>query len=272
MKLPLSTYRSQNGQKLKLSKINANDTGPFKAGKIGKAEARDYFKEQQKTLAELQERLYADGNQALLVIFQAMDAGGKDGCIANVVGSFDPQGVNVSSFKAPSPEELAHDFLWRIHQKTPAKGMIGVFNRSHYEDVLVVRVKELVPEAVWSKRYELINAFERTLSEAGTQIVKLYLHIDKDMQKKRLQERLDDPTKQWKLSPADLKERERWDDYMAAFEAAFEKCSQVPWYIVPANYKWYRDVVVGQILIETLEKMNLQYPGLEYDPKTVVIK
>jgi PPK2 family polyphosphate:nucleotide phosphotransferase len=272
MKLLVDTYRIQRGQKDKFGQIRTHDTGPFKAGKLGKEEARDLFKKQQKRLSELQERLYADGKQALLVIFQAMDAGGKDGCIANVVGSFDPQGVNVSSFKAPTAQELAHDFLWRIHQKTPAKGMIGVFNRSHYEDVLVVRVKELVPETVWSKRYELINAFERTLSEAGTQIVKVYLHIDKNMQKKRLQERLDDPTKQWKLSPSDLKEREKWDDYMTAFGAVFEQCSEIPWYVVPANYKWYRDVVVAQILIETLEKMNLTYPGLEYDPKTVVIK
>jgi PPK2 family polyphosphate:nucleotide phosphotransferase len=272
MKLPIDRYRIQKGKKFAFSKINADDTGPYKAGKKGKEEARAYFKEQQGKLAELQERLYADGKQSLLVIFQAMDAGGKDGCIEKVVGSFDPQGVKVASFKVPTAEELAHDFLWRIHKETPAKGIIGVFNRSHYEDVLVVRVKELVPEAVWSKRYELINAFERGLVEAGTKVVKLYLHIDKDEQKKRLQERLDDPSKQWKFSPGDLKEREKWNDYMAAFKDVFEKCSEIPWYIVPANHKWYRDTVIAQILIETLEKMNPQYPGLEYDPKTVVIK
>lgn len=272
MKLPINDYRICEGQKVKLSKINTDDSGPFKTGKRAKEEARAMLLKQQEKLAELQEKLYADGKQSLLVVFQAMDAGGKDGCIEKVVGSFDPQGVKVSSFKAPTSEELAHDFLWRIHKETPAKGMIGVFNRSHYEDVLVVRVKDLVPKKVWSKRYELINAFETGLTESGTTVIKIYLHIDKDEQKKRLQERLDDPSKQWKFNPGDLKERENWDVYMKAFEEVFERCGTAPWYIVPANYKWYRDVVVAQILIEALEKMKLEYPGLEYDPKTVVIE
>ncbi len=270
MKLTISDYHIRQG-KMKFSKIKPDDTGPFKADKKGKEEAKDLFAKQQETLAELQERLYADGKQSLLVIFQAMDAGGKDGCIEKVVGSFDPQGVKVSSFKAPTAEELAHDFLWRIHKETPVKGVIGVFNRSHYEDVLVVRVKELVSKKVWSKRYALINTFEKGLVEAGTQVVKIYLHIDKDQQKKRLQERLDDPSKQWKFNPGDLQEREKWDDYMEAFKDVFTE-SEIPWYVVPANYKWYRDTVVAQILIETLEKMGLEYPGLEYDPKEVKIK
>ena len=269
MKIATNAYYIS--KKAKSSKIKSNDTGPFEASKKGKEQARSLFAKQQETLAELQERLYADGKQSLLVIFQAMDAGGKDGCIEKVVGSFDPQGVKVSSFKAPTSEELAHDFLWRIHKETPARGMIGVFNRSHYEDVLVVRVKELVSKKVWSKRYALINAFERGLVEAGTQIVKIYLHIDKEEQKKRLQERLDDPSKQWKFNPGDLQEREKWDDYMAAFEDVFKE-SEIPWYVVPANHKWYRDTVVAQILIETLQKMGLEYPGLEYDPKEITIK
>lgn len=270
-KLLIEPYRAKTGQKRQLSRVQPHDTGPFTADDAGKEAARALFAKQQKKLAELQEKLYADGNQSLLVVFQAMDAGGKDGCIEKVVGCFDPQGVKVTSFKVPTPEELAHDFLWRIHKETPPKGMIGVFNRSHYEDVLVVRVKQIVPKKVWSKRYALINAFEHGLVEAGTQIVKVYLHIDKDEQKKRLQARLDDPSKQWKFNPGDLKEREKWDDYMQAFEAVFRH-SEIPWYIVPANYKWYRDVVVAQILIETLERMNLKYPALEYDPNSVSIK
>jgi PPK2 family polyphosphate:nucleotide phosphotransferase len=272
VKLAVDDYRIHEGQQVKLADLNPNDSGPFKTGKKAKEEARSLLVKQQEKLAELQEKLYADGKQSLLVVFQAMDAGGKDGCIEKVVGSFDPQGVVVSSFKAPTPDELAHDFLWRIHKETPAKGMIGVFNRSHYEDVLVVRVKDLVPKKVWSKRYEFINAFERGLSESGTTVVKIYLHIDKDEQKKRLQERLDDPAKQWKFNPGDLKEREYWDSYMEAFEEAFERCSAAPWYVVPANHKWYRDVVVAQILINSLEKMKLEYPALEYDPKEVTIE
>lgn len=268
MKLLVSDYRKH---KVNLSKFKPNDTGPFETSKKGKEEARALFAKQQETLSELQERLYAEGKQSLLVIFQAMDAGGKDGCIEKVMGAFNPQGVRVSSFKVPTPEELAHDFLWRIHKETPAKGMIGVFNRSHYEDVLVVRVKDLIPKKIWSKRYELINSFEKGLSEAGTEVIKIYLHIDKDEQKKRLQDRLDDPSKQWKFNPGDLVEREKWDNYMEAFEDIFKE-SKIPWYIVPANHKWYRDTVVAQILIECLQKMDPKYPGLEYDPKEVKIK
>jgi PPK2 family polyphosphate:nucleotide phosphotransferase len=272
-KIHTDDYCVQPEQKVKLANIKADDTSPFKPGKKGKETAREHFAEQKEKLAELQELLYADGSQSLLVVFQAMDAGGKDGCIEKVVGSFDPQGVKVTSFKVPTEEELAHDFLWRIHKEVPRKGMIGVFNRSHYEDVLIVRVKNLVPKKVWSKRYGFINAFEQGLVEAGTKIVKIYLHIDKDEQKKRLEERLADPTKQWKFNPGDLPERANWDSYMEAFEEVFERCSteDAPWYIVPANSKWYRDVVVAQILIETLESMNLKYPKLEYNPAAVSI-
>lgn len=271
MKLPLEKYRV--GKKFKLAGLNPNDTGPFNDNGAGKAEAKGLLEEQKEKLFELQDVLYADGSQALLVVFQAMDAGGKDGCIRNVFSGLNPQGVRVASFKAPTTEELAHDFLWRIHREVPRKGIVGVFNRSHYEDVLIVCVKNLVPKQIWSQRYELINAFETGLSLAGTKIVKFYLHIDKKEQKERLQERLDTPEKNWKFNPGDLPERENWNAYMKAFGEVFERCSSptAPWYVIPANNKWYRDVVVAQIILETLQSMKLKYPRADYDPKTIKI-
>jgi PPK2 family polyphosphate:nucleotide phosphotransferase len=272
MKLPVENYRV--GKTFKLPLIAPNDTGPFKDDEAGKAEARNLLKEQKEKLFDLQDVLYADGSQALLVVFQALDAGGKDGCIRNVFSGLNPQGVRVASFKAPTPEELAHDFLWRVHKEVPRKGMIGVFNRSHYEDVLIVRVKNLVPKEVWSKRYDLINAFEEGLSAAGTKIIKIYLHIDKKEQKKRLQGRLDAPEKNWKFNPGDLPERENWNAYMKAFSEVFARCSNkaAPWYVIPANNKWYRDTIVAQILLETLQSMKLKYPKPDYDPKTIKIQ
>jgi PPK2 family polyphosphate:nucleotide phosphotransferase len=271
MKLPTEPYRV--GKKFKLSSINPSDTGRFKDDEVGKAKARDLLKEQKEKLFELQNVLYADGSQALLIVLQALDAGGKDGCIRNVFSGLNPQGVRVASFKAPTPEELAHDFLWRVHKEVPRKGMIGVFNRSHYEDVLIVRVKDLAPKEVWSRRYDLINAFEEGLSLAGTKIIKFYLHIDKKEQKERLQERLETPEKNWKFNPGDLPERENWNAYMKAFAEVFERCSSktAPWYVIPANNKWYRDVVVAQIILETLQSMKLKYPKPDYDPKTINI-
>ncbi len=271
MKLAINDYRVK--KKFKLSKVNPNDTGPFDDDGEGKAEAKALLEKQKEKLVELQNVLYADGSQALLVVFQAMDAGGKDGCIRNVFSGMNPQGVRVASFKAPTAEELAHDFLWRIHQETPRKGMIGVFNRSHYEDVLIVRVKNLAPKKIWSERYDLINAFEKSLIDAGTKIIKIYLHIDKDEQKQRLQERLDNPEKNWKFNPGDLPERENWKAYMEAFKEVFERCwgSEAPWYVIPANNKWYRDVVVAQIILETMQGMKLTYPKADYDPSTVKI-
>ena len=270
MKLAVDSYRVKKN--FKLSKINPEDTGPFKGDVTGKEAARELLKNQKDKLSELQNLLYADGSQALLVVFQAMDAGGKDGCIRNVFTGINPQGVRVASFKAPTEEELAHDFLWRIHKETPRKGMVGVFNRSHYEDVLIVRVKNLVPKEVWSKRYDLINAFEKGLLAGGTKIIKIYLHIDKDEQKKRLEERLKDPEKNWKFNPGDLPERANWKAYMKAFEEVFDECSSVaPWYVVPANNKWYRDVVVAQIILETLQSMKLRSPKADYYPRTIKI-
>jgi PPK2 family polyphosphate:nucleotide phosphotransferase len=217
--------------------------------------------------------LYADKSQSLLIILQAMDAGGKDGTIKHVFTGVNPQGVHVNGFKRPSEEELAHDFLWRVHQHAPKKGYIGIFNRSHYEDVLVVRVNNLVPKFVWEKRYDHINNFERQLFDAGTRILKFYLHIDRDEQKERFEDRLQRPDKNWKFARGDLDVRRQWDDYMRAYEDAITKCNTAyaPWHIVPANRKWYRNYVVMKTIIETLEDMNLSYPDAEPDLDQIVI-
>lgn len=222
---------------------------------------------------DLQERLYAEGKQSLLIVLQALDTGGKDGTIGHVMRGMNPAGCRVASFKVPSSEELAHDFLWRIHQQAPRKGEIVVFNRSHYEDVLVVRVHELVPERVWRRRYQQINEFEQLLHESGTRIVKLFLYISKDEQRERLQARLDDPEKQWKFRPADLAERGRWDDYIAAYEDALSECSTpiAPWHIIPANRKWYRNMIVAEIVDAALAEMDPQFPAVDFDPSAVVI-
>jgi PPK2 family polyphosphate:nucleotide phosphotransferase len=213
-------------------------------------------------LVELQARLYAEQSRSLLVVLQAMDAGGKDGTIRSVFDGVNPQGVRVASFKAPTAEELAHDFLWRVHAQTPAHGEITVFNRSHYEDVLITRVHGLVPRPVWRARYGRIRAFEELLIAEGTTIVKLMLHISRDEQRVRLQERVDDPAKRWKFNQADLAERAYWDDYQAAFSGAIgATCTKhAPWYVVPADRNWYRDWAVLSILVETLERMNPQFP------------
>ncbi|HPC82398.1 MAG TPA: polyphosphate kinase 2 family protein [Thermoanaerobaculaceae bacterium] len=213
-------------------------------------------------LFELQEMLYAQGERALLIVLQGMDTSGKDGVIEHVMGAFNPQGVQITPFKVPTPDELAHDFLWRVHKATPGRGMVGIFNRSHYEDVLVVRVARLAPKAVWSKRYAHINAFEKLLADSGVAIVKLFLHISPEEQVKRLIERRDTPGKQWKFSPGDLEVRTQWSAYMEAYADALERCSTAwaPWYVVPANKKWYRNLVVSEILVDTLSRLDLAYP------------
>jgi PPK2 family polyphosphate:nucleotide phosphotransferase len=215
-----------------------------------------------KRLQELQEVLWAEGKHALLLVFQAMDAGGKDGTIKQVMRGVNPQGCQVTSFKVPTEEEREHDFLWRIHKATPRRGYIGIFNRSHYEDVLVVRVHNLVPETVWRQRYEQINHFEELLADSGTTILKFFLYISKEEQKERFEARLRDPRKNWKFSIKDVEERNYWDDYMAAFEEAVSRCSKpwAPWFVVPANRKWYRNLVVSQIIVESLEKLGMRYP------------
>jgi PPK2 family polyphosphate:nucleotide phosphotransferase len=214
-------------------------------------------------LDELQRRLYAEGSRAVLVVLQGRDASGKDGTLRRVFGPLDPLGVTATSFKAPTEEELRHDYLWRIHRAVPARGTIGVFNRSHYEDVLVVRVRRLVPESVWRPRYEQINLFERILVENGTVIVKFLLHISREEQRERLLARLDDPEKHWKFNAGDLVERERWDEYTAAYREMLERTSTAiaPWYVVPADGKRTRDVLVARTLVETLEGMDPRWPG-----------
>jgi PPK2 family polyphosphate:nucleotide phosphotransferase len=263
-------WRIQPGKAVDLRDIDPSSTA---GGPDDKAAAHATFPELWDGLLDLQERLYAESGRSLLVVLQAMDAGGKDGTIEHVFKGLNPQGVRVSSFKAPTEEELAHDFLWRIHQQAPRHGEIGVFNRSHYEDVLVVRVHELVPKSVWKARYEHIRAFEQALVDGGTAIVKLYLHISKEEQAERLQARLDDPTKHWKFRAGDLAERERWDDYRAAFEDAIAETSteDAPWYVVPGDHKWYRNWAVLRILTETLEAMDPQFPPPEEDLSSVVI-
>jgi PPK2 family polyphosphate:nucleotide phosphotransferase len=224
-------------------------------------------------LAQLQARLYAESKQALLIVLQAMDAGGKDGTIRNVMRGVNPQGCSVVSFKAPTAEELAHDFLWRIHSRAPAKGLITVFNRSHYEDVLIVRVRKLVPKSVWQARYEQISAFECLLAQSGVRLLKLYLHISKEEQRERLEARLRDPRKRWKFNPADLEERASWDAYMSAYEEALTRCSSecAPWHVIPADRKWCRDVIVAELVVETLRDMNPKWPKPTFDPESITV-
>ena len=256
------------GHAFSLSGLDPSDTAGVEKeaapGKLHDALAR---------LAELQDRFWAEARRALLVVLQGIDTAGKDGTIRTVVGAFNPQGVSISTFKVPTPVELAHDYLWRVHQRTPGKGEIGVFNRSHYEDVLVVRVHGLAPESVWSRRYDQINAWERTLTDEGTTVVKFLLVIDRDEQRRRFQARLDDPTKRWKFSLGDLDERALWDDYTTAFEACLSKTSTAwaPWYVIPANHKWFRDIAVAEILADVLEELRPDYPQPKEDLSNVVI-
>jgi len=229
----------------------------------------EYLEELTLRLRQLQELLYAEGKHRVLVLLQATDTGGKDGVIRHVFRSVNPQGVKVASFKAPSSRELAHDYLWRVHRETPAKGEIRIFNRSHYEDVLVVRVRELVPREVWERRYHHINEFERMLADEGTTILKFFLHISRDEQAARLTARLEDPEKHWKFDPRDIEDRKRWDAFHEAFEAMLDRTSTqwAPWYVVPSNSKWYRNLVVAETLVRTLESLDMRFPEADFDPK-----
>ena len=222
-------------------------------------------------LEELQYKMYADQRFAMLVALQAIDGGGKDSTIRRVFGAFNPQGCTVTAFKAPSAEDLRHDYLWRIHKHAPPRGEIAVFNRSHYEDVLIVRVNDLVPEDVWSRRYEQINEFERLLGACNTRVVKIFLQISKEEQRVRFQERLTDRRKNWKFDTGDLEKRQQWAAYTRAFEAMFARCSteHAPWYVVPANRKWFRDFAVSQLLIYEFEQLPLRFPAPNFDPKTI---
>lgn len=254
-------------------RLSRRDHGAtFGWDKVG---AEDETARQLDRLADLQDRLWAEATRSVLVVLQGIDAAGKDGTIKKVMTAFNPQGSPVTSFKVPSAEELAHDYLWRVHKAVPRKGEIGIFNRSHYEDVLVVRVHDLVPKAVWSKRYDQINAFEDHLVANGTTIVKFFLAIDRAEQRERFQARYDDPTKRWKFAMGDLQERARWDDYQAAFDEALSKCSTdvAPWYVIPANRKWFRNLAVATILADTIADLKPAYPAVDPDvPSDLVIE
>ncbi len=255
----MKNYRIKPGSKVNLNEWDPNDKSAFQENK---EEGKEILLKLNQRIDELQELLYAEHKHKVLLVLQAMDTGGKDGAIRDVFEGVNPQGVHIVSFKKPSLEELDRDYLWRVHNRVPGKGVVVVFNRSHYEDVLVVRVHNFVTKEVWSRRYEQINNFERMLAEEGTTILKFYLHIDKAEQARRLQARLDDPQKLWKFNPGDLEERKLWEKYMSAYEDALGKTSTewAPWHIVPANRKWYRNLVIATTLIEALENLKMKFP------------
>jgi PPK2 family polyphosphate:nucleotide phosphotransferase len=264
-------FRILPGQSVDANALPTEDESLFP---ISKDEAKDLMKSMSKEIDELQTRIYAEGKHRLLVIFQAMDTGGKDGTIRSVFDTMDPQGIRVASFKRPGAHELAHDYLWRVHQQVPGNGEVVIFNRSHYEDILAVRVRNIFPEAVWSKRYEHIVNFEQMLTDEGTTIIKFFLNISLDEQKLRLQARLDDPEKNWKFNPGDLDDRALWPKFMEAYSDVFSKTSTdaAPWYVIPANRKWYRDLVVADILIKTLKGLDMKYPPVDFDPASITIE
>jgi len=251
-------YRIKPGAHVRLDQYDPDDTALVS----DKTKAKRKSVRLQRRLAELQELLFAEHRHKVLIVLQGMDTSGKDGTIRHVMDGFNPQGVHVFSFRKPSEEELEHDYLWRAHARAPANGGIVVFNRSHYEDVLIVRIHDLVPEESWQERYRQIIDFERMLSENGTLILKFFLHISKDEQRRRLQERVDDPTKRWKFQHSDVKERKYWHEYRLAYEDALAKTSTecAPWYIVPANVKWYRNYVISSVITDALEGLDMKYP------------
>jgi len=265
----MQQYKIDPQVPIKLKKLNANAVGDWE-GK--KKVAKKEFKKLQKELADLQEVLYAEQKHKILIILQAMDGGGKDGTIRALLEKVNPQGVKIANFKVPTPIELAHDYLWRVHAAVPAKGEMVIFNRSHYEDVLVVRVHEMVPKRIWQKRFEQINSFEKMLTEEGVTILKFYLHISKEEQKQRFIERVSDPQKQWKFNPQDIEERKFWEHYQEAYEEMLNKTSTSwsPWYAIPANHNWYRDLCVASIIIDTLQSLQLKYPTPLANPETYI--
>jgi PPK2 family polyphosphate:nucleotide phosphotransferase len=265
-----SPFLVEPGTQIHLADIATDQTGQFK----DKDDAHKPTQKNVRRLAELQDVLAATRKHALLIVFQAMDGGGKDGSIKHVFSGVNPQGCDVTSFKVPTPLELEHDFLWRIHTAAPPRGMIKIFNRSQYESVLVERVKKLVPEEIWSKRYDQINAFENLLADEGTTIIKFFLHISYEEQKRRLKARLADPSKNWKFEPSDLKERKRWGKYTEAYEDALTRCSTpwAPWYIVPGDHKWFRNWVISDTIVRTLETLKLKYPPPLKDADRIKVK
>ncbi len=266
-RVPINDYRANPADSISLNDFKADDAQGLDREQI---EART--EDNTLAIADLQHKLYAEHNRSLLIVLQAMDAAGKDSTIRKVFARVNPQGVQVKSFKRPTEDELAHDFLWRVHMHTPRKGHIALFNRSHYEDVLVARVENLVPESRWSKRYDVINGFEQGLINGGTEIIKIYLHLSKDRQREKLQDRLIDPEKNWKFEAGDIQTRAKWDDYMHAYEDAINNCNtdHAPWYIVPTNRKWYRVWAISEIVRTTLERMNPQFPDPKLDPASAL--
>ena len=260
-----------SGSEAALSERSTETTGIFNDPE---SETTPIFDELRGKLAQLQKVLYAQGKHKILIVIQAMDTGGKDGCVRKVFSRVDPQGIKVTSYKGPSEKELAHDFLWRIHQNVPARGEIAIFNRSHYEDIVAVRVKGLAPQEVWEKRYKHIIDFEQMLVDEGTTILKFFLNISKEEQRKRLQSRLDRPEKHWKFHPDDLADRARWEDFMEAYEDVLERTStpSAPWFVIPADFKWYRNMCVSQIVTHALEGLNLEFPMVQWDPSKVVVE
>ncbi|MUL38570.1 polyphosphate kinase 2 family protein [Gloeocapsopsis dulcis] len=262
-------YRVSPDERIRLTDISPDTCEHYKKKKYVEQE----LEIQRKRLAVLQERLYAENERSVLIVLQAMDTGGKDGTIKHVFRGINPQGCQVWSFKKPTDEELSHDFLWRYHRRAPRRGMITIFNRSHYEDVLIVRVKDLVSEEVWRQHYRVINEFEHMLTLDNIVVVKFFLHISRDEQRRRLESRLEDPDKRWKFSINDVNERKLWDDYQQAYEDAINNCSTAyaPWYVVPSNKKWYRNLVIARAIADTLEAMNPQYPAAAEGLKNIVI-
>lgn len=256
------------GSTVKLGKF---DPG-YKGNRHSREEANPEIEKHREQLCDLQHLLYAEKKHALLIVLQALDAAGKDGTVNHVMGAMNPQGTAVTGFKQPTAEELEHDFLWRIHRRAPARGTVAIFNRSHYEDVLVVRVHKLAPREVWSERYELINDFEKLLHhENHTHIIKFFLHISREEQLERFKQRLDDPARNWKISDSDYKERELWDAYTEAYEEALSKTSKphAPWYVIPSNHKWFRNLAVSQIVAATMEDLGMKMPSPQVDLKEI---
>ena len=267
----LQRYWVKPGSKVDLAKIDPGEKVLFNGA--DKSEFEVQFRELQDQLQEQQKMLFAQNQHRILVVMQAMDTGGKDGCIKHVFSHIDPQGIHVRSFKKPTEEELSYDFLWRVHKKVPPRGQMVIFNRSHYEDIIAVRVKKLFPDEVWKRRQRHVVDFERMLAEEGTTIVKIFLHISKAEQKQRLESRLQNPVKHWKFNPDDLADRARWDDFMRAYEDVMEKTSTsfAPWYIVPADRKWYRNLCVARIMLDTARKLDMRLPKIDWDPAGIVI-
>ena len=268
----LERYRVEPGSKLNFDKVDCTEKFLFEG--VHKEDFEPQFDELQDQLQHLQKLLYAQNKHRVLVVMQAMDTGGKDGCIKHVFSRIDPQGIHVRSFKKPSEEELAHDFLWRVHPKVPSTGQLVIFNRSHYEDIIAVRVKKIFPDEVWKRRQRHVVEFERMLAEEGTVIVKFFLHISKDEQKRRLESRIQNPAKHWKFNPEDLADRARWSEFMDAYQDVISKTSTelAPWYVVPADRKWYRNLCVARIMVDTLKRLDMKFPEIDWDPKAIKIE